>query len=429
MVWRSASRPRCAAWLRGAACAALLLGGLAEPARAQSTLLGGRGTLLVPDADTVPPTHFTTSFGASWDGQGRDRFQASPEAVTFGFLPNLDVAAGVESRSPDDPEARGAPQDGLLQLKLRALTESARRPAIALGLGLDHLFHGRDLLPSLIVHKNAGPLLVTGQLGYRLPLRSVTADPAGLFGGLGVAYYPTAALALMVQALGEGGAQRSLSLMPGIAWSLLGPDTTARRRESLRAKARESVAALERELGVPITPISDGGPAAAASGPALPTRNATLSMPGRVTFFVTGGPSIGSGPLGSGPGWRVMVGVQLSTFDEFLQDSDGDGIPDRVDQCPFEPEDWDGYQDEDGCPDHGTEVLRKRALEKIKAGQEETPGLTGPVPRFRLRIPVGEVPGPGAPRRDTAPMYQPAGPGSPSAAPTPAPGGGESPRP
>lgn len=32
-------------------------------------------------------------------------------------------------------------------------------------------------------------------------------------------------------------------------------------------------------------------------------------------------------------------------------DNDGDGIPDTEDQCPMEPEDVDGFQDEDGCPD------------------------------------------------------------------------------
>ncbi|MFT3696232.1 MAG: OmpA family protein [Kofleriaceae bacterium] len=32
-------------------------------------------------------------------------------------------------------------------------------------------------------------------------------------------------------------------------------------------------------------------------------------------------------------------------------DKDGDGIPDSLDACPDEPEDKDGYQDEDGCPD------------------------------------------------------------------------------
>ena len=33
------------------------------------------------------------------------------------------------------------------------------------------------------------------------------------------------------------------------------------------------------------------------------------------------------------------------------KDGDGDGIPDDVDRCPLDPEDKDGFQDEDGCPD------------------------------------------------------------------------------
>ncbi len=33
------------------------------------------------------------------------------------------------------------------------------------------------------------------------------------------------------------------------------------------------------------------------------------------------------------------------------KDTDGDGIPDSVDKCPNEPEDKDGFQDDDGCPD------------------------------------------------------------------------------
>ncbi|MBL8719103.1 MAG: OmpA family protein [Myxococcales bacterium] len=32
-------------------------------------------------------------------------------------------------------------------------------------------------------------------------------------------------------------------------------------------------------------------------------------------------------------------------------DNDGDGIPDVVDKCPSVPEDKDGFQDDDGCPD------------------------------------------------------------------------------
>jgi outer membrane protein OmpA-like peptidoglycan-associated protein len=32
-------------------------------------------------------------------------------------------------------------------------------------------------------------------------------------------------------------------------------------------------------------------------------------------------------------------------------DTDGDGLNDRIDRCPAEPEDRDGWRDEDGCPD------------------------------------------------------------------------------
>jgi outer membrane protein OmpA-like peptidoglycan-associated protein len=35
-----------------------------------------------------------------------------------------------------------------------------------------------------------------------------------------------------------------------------------------------------------------------------------------------------------------------------INDRDGDGIPDEVDQCPDVPEDKDGFEDEDGCPDY-----------------------------------------------------------------------------
>jgi len=32
-------------------------------------------------------------------------------------------------------------------------------------------------------------------------------------------------------------------------------------------------------------------------------------------------------------------------------DKDGDGVPDGVDKCPDQPEDIDGFEDADGCPD------------------------------------------------------------------------------
>ena len=48
------------------------------------------------------------------------------------------------------------------------------------------------------------------------------------------------------------------------------------------------------------------------------------------------------------PGFRVFVGF---IFEPRIGDRDGDGIKDDVDKCPDEPEDFDDFEDEDGCPD------------------------------------------------------------------------------
>lgn len=45
---------------------------------------------------------------------------------------------------------------------------------------------------------------------------------------------------------------------------------------------------------------------------------------------------------------RAFVGF---IFEPSIGDRDGDGIKDDVDKCPDNPEDFDGFQDEDGCPD------------------------------------------------------------------------------
>jgi outer membrane protein OmpA-like peptidoglycan-associated protein len=50
------------------------------------------------------------------------------------------------------------------------------------------------------------------------------------------------------------------------------------------------------------------------------------------------------------PGWSVFAQVGWSgVFAD--RDRDHDGIVDRYDQCPAEPEDVDGFHDDDGCPD------------------------------------------------------------------------------
>ncbi|MFT7579526.1 MAG: outer membrane protein OmpA-like peptidoglycan-associated protein [Myxococcota bacterium] len=74
-------------------------------------------------------------------------------------------------------------------------------------------------------------------------------------------------------------------------------------------------------------------------------------------FAVGGGASFGVLTGYGDPDWRAFLtmgyrpGEYLPMPDEKPKDSDGDGILDDVDQCPSEPEDFDGNQDTDGCPD------------------------------------------------------------------------------
>jgi outer membrane protein OmpA-like peptidoglycan-associated protein len=53
--------------------------------------------------------------------------------------------------------------------------------------------------------------------------------------------------------------------------------------------------------------------------------------------------------LGGAHADTVVPGDKRPAGDQ--RDRDGDGIPDAIDMCPDDPEDRDGYQDYDGCPD------------------------------------------------------------------------------
>ncbi|MCA9520214.1 MAG: OmpA family protein, partial [Myxococcales bacterium] len=67
-------------------------------------------------------------------------------------------------------------------------------------------------------------------------------------------------------------------------------------------------------------------------------------------------PNKGSAPPKAPPVPPFIVERPLSAKDIDLLarnngDRDGDGIPDAHDKCPDQPEDFDGFEDDDGCPD------------------------------------------------------------------------------
>jgi outer membrane protein OmpA-like peptidoglycan-associated protein len=64
-------------------------------------------------------------------------------------------------------------------------------------------------------------------------------------------------------------------------------------------------------------------------------------------FEAGGGYQIMPSSYGAAKG-RLFLGF---IFEPGIGDRDGDGIKDDVDKCPDDPEDYDGFEDEDGCPD------------------------------------------------------------------------------
>jgi outer membrane protein OmpA-like peptidoglycan-associated protein len=70
--------------------------------------------------------------------------------------------------------------------------------------------------------------------------------------------------------------------------------------------------------------------------------------------FVTigGGAGFGLAPGLGSPDLRVFGGATIApAFDPLSLDRDKDGVPNKLDQCINIPEDLDGFEDDDGCPD------------------------------------------------------------------------------
>lgn len=63
---------------------------------------------------------------------------------------------------------------------------------------------------------------------------------------------------------------------------------------------------------------------------------------------LTAGAGLGVSPGVGTPSMRVLVGIGYVPRDI---DTDKDGLFDRIDKCPTKPEDKDGFEDVDGCPD------------------------------------------------------------------------------
>ncbi len=96
-------------------------------------------------------------------------------------------------------------------------------------------------------------------------------------------------------------------------------------------------------------------------------------MARRARFVAAALASVGLGLPACGPGTRPVVSKPEATSSgaKVPSDRDHDGIADKDDLCPDEPEDRDGLEDEDGCPESDVDK------DGIPDGEDACPKMPG----------------------------------------------------
>jgi len=98
----------------------------------------------------------------------------------------------------------------------------------------------------------------------------------------------------------------------------------------------------------PVAPFGLGGRGASILSPALLAVDDRIALGHFGDVFVLFGADVG---LDQSVGVPLLRGVAAIGWTPRSHDADDDGVPDDVDRCPDLPEDHDGIQDDDGCPD------------------------------------------------------------------------------
>jgi hypothetical protein len=100
--------------------------------------------------------------------------------------------------------------------------------------------------------------------------------------------------------------------------------------------------------GGPIAPFGAGDPGSSDLSPLMIGAADRIGLGHAHDWYTVAAIDVG---LDHSVGVPAFRGVLSLGWAPRPHDKDGDGIPDDVDQCPEDPEDKDGFEDSDGCPD------------------------------------------------------------------------------
>lgn len=216
------------------------------------------------------------------------------------------------------PRPRSGPETGL------AVTS---RLQFALPFGAREAFASTGAMvtvPSIAADYRVGPVVIAAEIGGRF-------RPDRKLAGAEVASQLSGALGV------------SVDVLPG---RLLTASAEAFALYTIATQAPSVSAGDDVEAGPPLVPAE--WIASLSSAPVLG---------GDVVFALGGGSFIptGDGASLTTPRFRLDLSVRYAPTG---RDADADGVLDRDDRCVTKPEDRDGFQDSDGCPDPDNDADR-----------------------------------------------------------------------
>jgi len=289
--------------------------------------------------------------------------------LAFGFALFLNFADDpVVQTDRDTDEAVSRPLDSVLTLDLLAslglfdvLELGIDLPIHALYDGDGLIADGQTLTPSagigdLRLLPKAQLVRTSGRdlqlvLGVAAPITLPTGDDRALRGAGGVTVEPRLLLGLLGRRWGVYlGAGYLINTADPPEELALGNEVTLGLAATFALSGERDILDLTVELA--------GGLHAGENGPGL-VEFPLEALAGVIyrphtdwQIYGGAGPGLTNG-IGA-PDFRIVLGVRYAprrTGTAAYVDRDGDGIADVHDDCPDKPEDFDGFHDEDGCPE------------------------------------------------------------------------------
>jgi OmpA-OmpF porin, OOP family len=290
----------------------------------------------------------------------------------------------VTARTPTNQVA-SRPLEHQLAADLTLGLGLGERAAVGLDLPVFLWQDGTSPLPPSIVSGGEVPTVGIGDVSVYGKVTALSNDRQGLHAGFGLAAIAAASLptgdrasfmgegavtvscrVLAEYALGVAAARASVGYTlrteqrvwpyPGTNASVFGNGLPWAIGVVLKPKALwPSVDSDDRQLWelaahglLPAGPVAPFGSGASLLSPALLAFDDRISLGHSRDAYVIVGGDLGLDTAIGVPTGRLLLSVGWAPRNH---DRDADGVPDDVDQCPDLPEDRDGIQDDDGCPE------------------------------------------------------------------------------